>query len=225
MPTCSAHAACAAEYPGSHLCYSSEYERAASTVPLPAGGAWADTSTVNDFIEINGAMPNSGRLLLSNISGNCENWTSPLINRSGMTVATPAPGGVELVFVIEDGRVMWNRREAGVWLGYEGFGEFGEEVDVQDARDVEVGLHEVCVVTVDDALHCAPYDLAGLPDESLLAPVFTSGVAQVALGAAGSTYVGASFGTRCNSPSPRQARGSVRHHASVVAVLALGAAQ
>jgi hypothetical protein len=85
------HAACAAEYAGSHLCHSSEYERAASTVALPAGGAWADASTVNDFTEYNGAMPQSGRLLVSSISANCENWTSPLINRSGMTVNTPAP--------------------------------------------------------------------------------------------------------------------------------------
>jgi hypothetical protein len=86
-----AHGACAAQYPGSHLCHDAEYERAASTVPLPAGGAWADYSTYLDFTEATGAMQRSGRLLQSSISANCENWTNALISRVGMTVNTPMP--------------------------------------------------------------------------------------------------------------------------------------
>ncbi|MFZ5442442.1 MAG: hypothetical protein ACOZQL_20705 [Myxococcota bacterium] len=37
-----AHAKCAAQYPGSHLCTDREYEQAASPVPVPAAGAWID---------------------------------------------------------------------------------------------------------------------------------------------------------------------------------------
>jgi alpha-tubulin suppressor-like RCC1 family protein len=113
-------------------------------------------------------------------------------------VGTSSPTGIELLFVIDaEGGVAWNRREAGAWVGYESFGPFGEGGGVQAARDVEVGLHEVCVVTIDDALHCAPYDLAGLPDEDLIVPVLASGVAQVALGSAGAGHVGPAFATRC----------------------------
>jgi hypothetical protein len=86
-----AHAICAAQYPGSHLCHSAEYERAASTVPLPATGAWTDMSTFQNFSEPNAAMPGSGRLIVNTINGNCENWTNALNSRVGMTVATPMP--------------------------------------------------------------------------------------------------------------------------------------
>jgi hypothetical protein len=85
------HATCAAEYPGSHLCHSAEYERAASTVPLPATGAWADSSTFNHYPEYNGAMPRSGRLILNDGNYNCENWTSASNIRYGVTVVTPGP--------------------------------------------------------------------------------------------------------------------------------------
>jgi hypothetical protein len=112
------------------------------------------------------------------------------------TVATTPSAGLELVFVIEDGRVMWTRRDAAGWAPFTGFGELGE--DVADARQVEVGQHEVCVVAEDDVLRCAPYGVDGLPDELALVAVDVGGpVAEVALGSAGSGYDGAASAVRC----------------------------
>lgn len=42
------HAACAAEFPGSHLCHIAEYNLANSATPVPAGGAWIDDSAAAD---------------------------------------------------------------------------------------------------------------------------------------------------------------------------------
>src|SRR5690606_32410870 len=111
-------------------------------------------------------------------------------------VGTTAPTAAELVFVVEDGRVMWTRRLAAGWAQFSGFGQFGE--DGPDARQVEVGQHEVCVVTVDDAVHCAAHDGDGLPDEDALDVVAFGGpVAEIALGSAGAGHGGPEHGVRC----------------------------
>lgn len=112
------------------------------------------------------------------------------------TVATTPNAGDEIVLVVEDGRVMWTRRDAAGWAPFVELGEFGDLL--ADARQIEAGQHQVCVVTSDDELHCAGYDAAGLPDESTLALVATAGpVAEVALGSSGLGHTGPEFAVRC----------------------------
>jgi hypothetical protein len=51
-----AHAACAAELPGAHLCHASEYLLSNSATPVPASGAWLDASaTPTDSLAIEGS--------------------------------------------------------------------------------------------------------------------------------------------------------------------------
>jgi hypothetical protein len=42
------HAMCAAQFAGSHLCHTAEYQLANSSVPVPADGAWIDASAAYD---------------------------------------------------------------------------------------------------------------------------------------------------------------------------------
>lgn len=76
----SMHQACDAQYPGSHLCHAAEYVRAASTMIIPAAGAWLDPSAnLNASSTYNGS-PLFGR----SIGGyDCLNWTSSVSNQYG----------------------------------------------------------------------------------------------------------------------------------------------
>ena len=76
----SMHQACDAQYPGSHLCHAAEYVRAASTIVIPAAGAWLDpSSTFTAGLSHNGS-PVFGR---STVGYDCQNWTSTLVGQYG----------------------------------------------------------------------------------------------------------------------------------------------
>ncbi|AKT38458.1 collagen-like protein [Chondromyces crocatus] len=98
------HAICSAQYVGSHFCHVAEYYGAGAASPVPASGAWVDSSgaisvssgTVYSLSTLTG--PRSGRNSSSNDSANCANWTSNTYqsgqytyNASGMTVSVGGP--------------------------------------------------------------------------------------------------------------------------------------
>jgi hypothetical protein len=78
------HAACAAQFSGSHFCHSSEYVRATSTLPVPAAGAWLDSSTTIDGGGTVDGSPMFGRSL----GLACGNWTSTASGTTGNVVTT-----------------------------------------------------------------------------------------------------------------------------------------
>jgi len=68
-----AHAACAAEFPGAHLCHASEYTLSNSAAAIPATGAWMDPSAeATDSSVTHHGAPNYGRFL----GYSCSNWTN-----------------------------------------------------------------------------------------------------------------------------------------------------
>jgi hypothetical protein len=79
------HALCEANYPGSHMCYGSEYLRAASSVPIPAGGAWIDLSA-----DLNGSgYSGSSSPVYGRYTGTaCVNGTSTSGSFTGYVVGT-----------------------------------------------------------------------------------------------------------------------------------------
>jgi hypothetical protein len=79
-----AHAACAAEFAGSHLCHASEYLLANSAVPVPSVGAWIDASTaVADGTVTFSASPLFGRYQSSACGGQ---WNNASTGTSGPVV-------------------------------------------------------------------------------------------------------------------------------------------
>jgi len=67
------HAACAAQFTGSHMCHIAEYLRAGSPVSVPASGAWIDPS-LNERNEIVfGGSPRFGRMTQQYT---CSGWTN-----------------------------------------------------------------------------------------------------------------------------------------------------
>jgi hypothetical protein len=66
------HAACAAEFPGSHFCHAAEWIRASSPTTIPMSGAWIDPSTGGTGGLNNSGLTGSGRYLASS---DCTNWT------------------------------------------------------------------------------------------------------------------------------------------------------
>jgi hypothetical protein len=72
------HARCGAELPGSHLCHTVEYERAASTITPPAGGAWVDPSGVvlgaGTRVLDDAATARAARI--TQAGSTCDNWTN-----------------------------------------------------------------------------------------------------------------------------------------------------
>ena len=83
------HARCDATFAGSHLCHVVEYQLATSATPVPAVGAWIDSSGTADGAfagaEINDevASPASGRYTGRHPYANCDSWTS-ITNSSGL---------------------------------------------------------------------------------------------------------------------------------------------
>jgi Collagen triple helix repeat (20 copies) len=92
-----AHAFCAAQYAGSHLCHFVEYELAAPATTPPAGGAWLDSSTYpgtgSTVVDSDTASFLAGRYV--GVNAGCQNWTA-LTNGSGQTLqaTTVAPSGL-----------------------------------------------------------------------------------------------------------------------------------
>jgi hypothetical protein len=76
------HARCAAEIPNSHLCHAVEYQLATSGAPVPANGAWMDSSAAVDgaftaaALNDEVAAPSSGRYIARDPYANCTGWTT-----------------------------------------------------------------------------------------------------------------------------------------------------
>jgi hypothetical protein len=66
----SAHAACAAEFTDAHMCHVAEYLLAESIVPVPANGAWLDSSIRESGNVVTAGLPAAGR---DDYSG-CDFW-------------------------------------------------------------------------------------------------------------------------------------------------------
>lgn len=98
--TTSMHAACAAEFAGSHFCRGAEYVRATVSTLPPVDGAWVDADAlvvntsnqgvITQLWEPSG-IPNSGRLIgaRANGSSNCQSWTSSTGPNTGF-LASPS---------------------------------------------------------------------------------------------------------------------------------------
>lgn len=67
------HAACNAQFAGSHMCHIAEYLRANSPVPVPATGAWLDPSVNENDDTVTGGAARFGR---ETSSFTCFGWTS-----------------------------------------------------------------------------------------------------------------------------------------------------
>lgn len=83
-----AHAACAAEFAGSHLCHVSEYLLTDATAQPPAAGAWLDSSAALDGSETTASSPLFGR----NTTDTCFSWTDS--TSAGFGTAINADGTV-----------------------------------------------------------------------------------------------------------------------------------
>lgn len=66
------HAACAAQFTGSHMCHIAEYLRADSASTVPATGAWLDPSIDENGEVATGGSPRFGR---ETSSYTCNGWT------------------------------------------------------------------------------------------------------------------------------------------------------
>lgn len=84
-----AHALCAAEFGGSHLCHASEYLMASSPVPIPSTGAWLDISGNLEGNLVSASSPHFGRATSPGYS--CNDWTNNSTTAYG-TTATAAGG-------------------------------------------------------------------------------------------------------------------------------------
>jgi hypothetical protein len=85
-----AHALCAAEFSGSHLCHAAEYLLASSPVTVPSKGAWLDVSVNVDGSLSAAASPLFGRAPSPGYS--CIDWTNGSSTAYGTTVT--AAGGI-----------------------------------------------------------------------------------------------------------------------------------
>jgi hypothetical protein len=91
------HAMCAAQFAGSHLCHTAEYQLANSTVPVPADGAWIDASSAYDgsftsaVVNDEVSAPTSGRYTAWDYYTNCANWTMST-QSSGFVIAPESQG-------------------------------------------------------------------------------------------------------------------------------------
>jgi hypothetical protein len=83
-----AHARCAQEFSGSHLCHAAEYLRSNSALAAPANGAWIDNSVDGSGSTVWGGSPLFGR----GLTYDCANWTQSSTSYGGAVVT--AVGGV-----------------------------------------------------------------------------------------------------------------------------------
>jgi hypothetical protein len=79
-----AHAACAAEFAGAHLCHAAEYALANSPMDIPAAGAWIDPSTEFDGGTTYSGSPQAGR---SANGYNCQSYTHNGTTYGGTSLA------------------------------------------------------------------------------------------------------------------------------------------
>lgn len=83
-----AHSICAAEFPGAHLCHSSEFIQSTTAAVIPASGAWLDPSITLDGAYTVGGAPSLGR---NAGSYTCNQWTDNTGSYSG-TYVKPSGG-------------------------------------------------------------------------------------------------------------------------------------
>ena len=79
-----AHAMCAGEFTGSHLCHVSEFIRTNSPVTVPASGAWIDPSSSETTSGIYTGVPNAGRFIHGYA---CDSWTKGMSGYGGTWVS------------------------------------------------------------------------------------------------------------------------------------------
>ena len=82
-----AHQLCANEYPDSWMCHAAEYISSNSTIPVPASGAWLDTSVDSEGNRTVEGGPHFGRFQ----SSSCNSWSSGS-NGGNATHITPSGG-------------------------------------------------------------------------------------------------------------------------------------
>ncbi|MGZ3407694.1 MAG: hypothetical protein ACXVAN_14690, partial [Polyangia bacterium] len=92
------HARCAVEFAGAHLCHFAEYNLATPASPVPATGAWLDTTgfqtgSSSTYIRTDTAATNGGRYTDSHYSQNCDNWTATIDGTYPTTGTAIAPKG------------------------------------------------------------------------------------------------------------------------------------
>ena len=82
-----AHLACAAEFQDSHVCHAAEYQLSVSMIPVPAGGAWMESSMDTDASWVSGGAPMFGRhpsYSCNNFSYNTgTNYSGTILQESG----------------------------------------------------------------------------------------------------------------------------------------------
>jgi hypothetical protein len=86
-----AHALCAGEYSGSHLCHVAEFIRTSSPVTVPASGAWLDPSSSASTGGIYTGVPAAGRFVLGY---DCSSWTQGTTGYAGTWVS--ASGSMDI---------------------------------------------------------------------------------------------------------------------------------
>jgi hypothetical protein len=75
------HAACAAEFSGSHMCHVAEYLNAGSSLTVPANGAWIEPSADYSGTSYTaGAAPGMARY--AGTFNSCNNWTTTASNNA-----------------------------------------------------------------------------------------------------------------------------------------------
>jgi hypothetical protein len=67
-----AHAICAVELPGAHMCHAAEYVRSVSSDAVPPEGAWLDPSATSTSVSTVSGAPAFGRYVSANA---CTHWT------------------------------------------------------------------------------------------------------------------------------------------------------
>jgi len=90
------HQLCGAQFPGSHMCHTAEYQRANPTSSPPAGGAWID---ISGFLKQSGsptseiATQHAGRYSGQLYSANCNSWTAALSGSTATSGSIITPSG------------------------------------------------------------------------------------------------------------------------------------
>ena len=78
------HAICDAAFPGAHLCHAAEYVRSVSSEPIPAGGAWLDTS----IDSTGGLTPEGAPSFGRNTDESCLSFTTNSTSYAGSYLMT-----------------------------------------------------------------------------------------------------------------------------------------
>ena len=95
------HQLCGAQFPGSHLCYLAEYQRATPVTSPPASGAWLDVngyvrSASSVYVDMMLSGRSVGRYASQSFDWNCSAWTATVYGSSTqLKGAVITPAGIE----------------------------------------------------------------------------------------------------------------------------------